>query len=207
VYGYNQIVADDWMCDEMYPVTDVHWWGSYPGWDEIEPPPIAPFAFHIGIWTDVPAGEPPSFSHPGILIWQAFVDRTDLNETYVGCDYYPDMPYDACFEYEYIIPDSIWFFQETPGTIYWLSIAAMYYDLPVDFPWGWKTRLPHWNDDAIVILIPTAPVLFDPYIEGYPIEIQETSWDMAFELTTGAGEEELREFGDAPEGALAYIQS
>ncbi|MFH1110081.1 MAG: hypothetical protein V1790_12935, partial [Planctomycetota bacterium] len=51
------IVADDWACTTNQPITDIHWWGSYQQWTTHEPPPIAPEMFHIGIWTDVPAGE------------------------------------------------------------------------------------------------------------------------------------------------------
>lgn len=57
-YGCCQIVADDFLCVTQDPITDIHWWGSYRGWLPSEPPPDAPPFFHIGIWTDVPAGAP-----------------------------------------------------------------------------------------------------------------------------------------------------
>ena len=60
----QQIVADDWFCDTPDPVTDIHWWGSFLGWTDPELPAL-PRAFHIGIWTDVPAGVTDPFSHPG----------------------------------------------------------------------------------------------------------------------------------------------
>ena len=54
-----------------------------------------------------------------------------------------------------------------------------------EFIWGWKTRPHHWNDDAVTIFSPTAPVRDDEYRDGEPIyDNAGASWDMAFVLTT-----------------------
>ncbi len=193
--GYP-IVADDWECRDARPVTDIHWWGSYEGWYDAdppyEPPPqqYQPSQFHIGIWRDVPA-EPPNtpFSHPADLIWEWTVNRADLNEHYAGCDFYTTMQNpDTCFYYDFEIPNDEWFIQD-PGQehVYWLSIAAIYpgNEPPQQYRWGWKTRKPEWNDDAVRIQIPDAPRLGDAYIDGEPIETQdEGSWDTSFVLTS-----------------------
>ncbi|MCK4660945.1 MAG: hypothetical protein KAV82_15600 [Phycisphaerae bacterium] len=50
------------------------------------------------------------------------------------------------------------------------------------YRWGWKTRQPHWNDDAVRITSPTDPVFGSTFSEGLPIENGEGSWDMAFAL-------------------------
>ncbi|MBI5866152.1 MAG: hypothetical protein HZB38_16910 [Planctomycetes bacterium] len=121
------IVADDWVCLDQRPVTDIHWWGSYRNWDQPAPPGARPVAFHIGVWTDVPAGPEP-FSHPGVMLWQWLVPIDQVAETYVGCDFFPPftpIP-ESCFLYTYNIPQPEWFYQEMPGTIFWLSISAIY---------------------------------------------------------------------------------
>ena len=189
VYGWRQIVADDWLCMDYRPITDIHWWGSYIGWNENVPPEPAPSRFHIGIWTDVPAGADVPWSHPGKMIWQWEVPREVLWERPVGCDFHEDYPdwLDTCFRYDLQLPEDVWFWQEGPETIYWISISARYADVepPDEFEWGWKTREHYFNDDAVRIFNPTAPVVGDPFVSGEPIyDNAGTSWDMAFELTT-----------------------
>ena len=78
-YGVNiqsteeePIVADDWNCTDPRPVTDVHFWGSYIGWEtksekpQSHPPVVE--GFMIRIYEDVPAGVDQSYSHPGELL-------------------------------------------------------------------------------------------------------------------------------------------
>ena len=186
LYGFGPIVADDWLCQDQRPVSDIHWWGSYQYWEE-PVPPIPPLAFHIGIWTDVPVGDPCNFypySHPGRMIWEYWAAMAEVNEEWVGYDMHPDVPFiDACFKYDLQLPQEAWFWQEGPGNIYWLSISAIY-DVPPPeaFYWGWKTREHFYNDDAVRIWTPNAPTVGGPpFIEGQPIL---PGWDMAFELTT-----------------------
>ncbi|MBN1879754.1 dockerin type I repeat-containing protein [bacterium] len=185
VFGGPQIAADDWLCDSDNPVILIRWWGSYENWLEPVPPPTAPLLFHIGIWTDVPAGQPEPFSHPGTMIWESVVSRTDILEENVGCDFYTGHPIDACFLYEYSIPEPEWFYQEPGPTIYWLSISAMYGEPPTDYLWGWKTREHFFNDAAIRILNPLVPMPGSIFVTGSPIyEPPDTPWDLSFELET-----------------------
>jgi len=196
VYYWNQIVADDWRCDTDNPVTDVHWWGSFLGWSCEDNPPQIPDSFHIAIWTDVPAGADPNpdvwFSHPGHVIWETVCNNYAYR--FVGWDIDPrdpNAPPEACFEFDYDIPEAEWFKQKPGGNIYWISIAAQYTTGTTPFyPWGWKTRLRDLNsrapDDAVRINNPTDPILGSPYMFGQPIywPTRTQSWDMAFELTT-----------------------
>ena len=56
---------------------------------------------------------------------------------------------------------------------------------PDEWYWGWKTRQPHWNDDAVRIWVPVMPTPGMQYEQGMPIEdAQGLSWDMAYVLTT-----------------------
>ncbi|MGD2108062.1 MAG: hypothetical protein PVI86_01595 [Phycisphaerae bacterium] len=187
-----QIVADDYECTDLRPISDIHWWGSYLGWQSADPPPLAdpgaPDYFHVGIWTDVPAGVDGPFSHPGQLIQDWTVSRASLNERNVGCDFHPDFPGpDTCFRYDFTIPQEHWYLQESADpTIYWLSVSAHYPDGEPTIPWGWKTREHFFNDSAVRITDPNNPTAPDAvYVAGTPIEHPEqVGWDMAFTLGT-----------------------
>jgi len=185
-YGWDQpsmeyelitIVADDFKCEDPRPVVDLHWWGSYEGWQE-QQPPGKPDAFHITFWTDVPAGADPdptvTWSHPGERIWDIICE--EYTEEFVGYDFDPrvDMITDSTFQYNQKLKPDEYFYQQ-PGTIYWVSISAVFTHA-TDWPWGWKTRPDPWNDDAVT---------GEPLNGGWvPIEYPPgTSWDVAFELT------------------------
>jgi len=182
------IVSDDWMCEDNRPITDIHWWGSYQGWNENTPPEVSPRRFHIGIWTDKPATEDEPWSHPNETVWELEVPRSDVRERPVGCDYYPERGVDRCFRYDLLIPEEHWFHQdpESATQIYWISIAAVYERAdPVEYMWGWKTRPQFFNDDAVRIGLPEFPHIGSLFERGSPIEEPDgVSWDMAFELTT-----------------------
>ncbi len=208
-----QILADDWACRDDRPITDIHWWGSYIGYDSPEPPNMGPEMFHIAIWTDVPAGEDRTWSHPGMVVWEWYVPRMELQERWVGCDFYPLSPdqepiVDTCFEYHFIIPKELWFYQDPDptqeGRIYWISIAAFYPDIiPPEYPWGWKCRPHFFNDDAVRIYRPTTPGIEWMFEEGEPlVDLQGNSMDMAFVLTTA--DIPKLDFGDAPEDNTSY---
>ncbi len=209
-----QIVADDWYCDSDAPVTDVHWWGSFLGYDDPNVPyNELPQSFHIGIWDDVPAGggaQP--WSRPGDMLWQH--KCYDYTIKFVGWDIdprYEDVPPEATFYFECYLPEDEWFYQDTGDNIYWVSIAADYSNLPgpPQNPFGMKTRPRDPDsrapDDAVRIFDPTNPVAGSAFNLGEPIEWPlGKSWDLAFVLTT---HEELElDWGDAPVivGALGY---
>ncbi len=190
-------IADDWFCKSPRPVTFIHWWGSYVDWDSTVAPPIAPHAFHIGVWTDVPAGEDKEWSHPGAMIWHWMVPRDALDERVAGDDFHPaymSKP-DTCFEYHFDIPKDEWFYQEGDSTVYWLSIAAVYEEVPDEFVWGWKTREHFFQDDAVYVYEPVQPKIGDIAVETEPIA---HGWDLAFVLGTDEYAIEY-DFGDAPE--------
>ncbi|NLE57964.1 MAG: hypothetical protein GX616_06355, partial [Planctomycetes bacterium] len=181
------IVADDWHCTDQRPVTDIHWWGSFIGWTQPDPPQM-PDAFHIGIWTDVPAGIDKPFSHPGRLIWENYC--TSFVWNFAGYDHDPRglIENEACFQFnQYLNPDEYFYQDPGPdGNIYWISISAIYQQLPVH-PWGWKTRPHFFQDDAVRITDTSMwpPAVGSEWTGGEPIEFpQGISWDVAFELST-----------------------
>lgn len=197
------LMADDWHCRDQRAVTDIHWWGSHLGWTDSNEPPLMPIAFHFGIWTDVPRNPNifNSFSHPGKMIWEH--ECSDYNWEFVAYDKDPRQPFgapalaeDSCFQYYCDLPEDEWFYQEHDpnghGTIYWLSIAAIYESgVDIIFPWGWKTRPHFFQDDAVRIETLEAgaagwpPTVGSKWHSGEPVEHPEgVSWDLAFELTT-----------------------
>jgi hypothetical protein len=194
----DPIVADDWKCEDDRPVTDVHWWGSFLGWNQPHVPPLLPKAFHIGIWNDIPdpnPGDPSVFSHPNEMVWENYCDNWVWN--FAGFDESPRDPNerDSCFQFTQLLSEDEWFYQEpndpndpndpnASATVYWLSIAAIYdhndHNDPNFYPWGWKTREHFFNDDAVRITNtnnptsgtawpPTPPTVGSLWVLGNPI--------------------------------------
>ncbi len=180
-----QIVADDWICTNNQPITDIHWWGSFLGWSQSNLPPMVPEMFAIEFWTDMPAGPNSEYSHPDLYLngLSCSINDPHFSCSFVGWDIDPRgiSPPEACFEFNYILPQP--WEQPLPGSnVYWMSIVASY-NMETQFPWGWKTR-PHFAmDDAVRIfnLPPSDPSNCEP-IE-YPSGV---SWDTAFALTTAS---------------------
>jgi hypothetical protein len=197
-YEFRPIIADDWLCKDQRPVTDIHWWGSFIGWNQPTLPAVVPTTFHIGIWTDVPNGADPlhPFSHPGTLVWQNFCDNWVWN--FAGYDKDPRQTgefMDSCFQFNQLLSQDEWFYQdgnEPNGTVYWLSIGAIYQGQTPQYPFGMKTRQHFYNDDAIRFGMMQGsewpPVIGSQWANGMPIKFPEdpcgVSWDMAFELST-----------------------
>jgi hypothetical protein len=186
------IVADDFRCLGSMPITSIHWWGSYIGWQEPEPPPVKPTSWRIGFWSNVPPMPPGGFSHPGKLLWQIEVDASRVNPEMVGYDEFPDTIPETCFQYYVQLKPEEYFRQakqepNTVDSIFWLSIAAIYPPGPLpNNLWGWKTRPWHWMDDAVTFTIQGnfgPGYVLDPSMIR-PLEIGGESYDAAFELDT-----------------------
>ncbi len=198
---FRPIMADDWVCKDDRPVTDIHFWGSFLGWDQPVPPPEQQIsAFVVGIWTDIPQGVNNPYSHPGQLIWQKTYSTYQWN--FAGYDKDPRGLYqnEACFQYNIYLDPADYFYQApgpVQGTVYWLSIYPLFTQPTGQYRWGWKTRAhtnwppPYHNDDAVRIYDVTGPWPPSPtssiWLEGTPVEYPTgTSWDLAFELSTDA---------------------
>jgi hypothetical protein len=191
-----QIVADDFRCLGTMPITSIHWWGSYVGWEGLEPPQPEPVTWRIGFWSNVPAvpGMPQDYSYPERLLWQFDVPASRVEREWVGFDQHPQFPPDTCFQYYVKLTkaETFWqrdFINNTQQEVFWVSIVAIYPGpMPIPFPWGWKTRPWHWMDDAVRFELTTAPqpgMILDPAMIT-PIEdpLTQQSVDVAFELDT-----------------------
>ena len=191
-----QILADDWLCTDTGPVSDVHFWISMQGdMDDNQGPGVAPpfqiQNLHLSIHRDVPAGQDPNpdvfWSHPGELIkaWDLLPDMFTVRWWDRGDQGWLDPvegvvnPVDHINIYQVNvprIPDPI---RQEEGTIYWLDLCVDATDAagnPVDL--GWKTSMAPVFNDAAVFLGPDGNwyPLHDPQTQDIPL-------DLAFVIT------------------------
>lgn len=187
----NRIAADDWICLDPGPVTGIVFWGAYAGWDSAAPPPDAPAAFQIGLWSAGQASGDTVFGGPAECVRQWRVNRSALGEADTLLTDWRGQ--NRCFRYSFDVPPSDRFFQEGDSTVYWLSIAAVYGGTPEEHAWGWLTRNHYFRDDAVVILDPASPSVGSRTIRTAAVE---KGWDLAFQLKTDRFEAAF-DWGDA----------
>jgi hypothetical protein len=152
---FPAILADDWLCSESGWVKDIHFWGSWlHGHDELIR------SFRISIYEDVPAGVDSPYSHPGELLWEHVISNFMVTEINPGQweGWYDPGPgiflaedHAQFFQYDVYLDSLLWFLQEE-GTIYWLSITANVVSA-VEALWGWKSSVHHWQDNAVWSMI------------------------------------------------------
>ena len=193
----ESIMADNWFCYNPKPVTGIRWWGAYADWDSLMPPENAPDYFHIGIWTHTTEDEVYEFTHPGELIREWFLERSQVQEM-AAKSFYDSETMEkpgSVFQYQFNIEPDAWFYQEGESNIYWIHIAAVYDEIPDCHHWGWLTREHYYHEDAERINLPNDPHPGAMFEEGVPIGSYR---DMAFILFTNEMESEF-DFGDAPD--------
>lgn len=182
-----RMVADDFLCDTNKPVTAIRWWGSFLNWRQEAIPPQLPYAFLLTIWTDVPdpnPANPDTYSHPNEIVWSNYCPSYSVS--FYGWEWDPGITTIdlAKFEfYQELDYDDYWY-QPNDANIYWLGIMALYGDLTEDpcYPWGWETREHFFQDDAVGFLgMPELNTSY-PADKFEPIEWQEETWDLSFEL-------------------------
>lgn len=177
------IRADDFVSDGRR-ITDVHWWGSYIGWQTNfpappEPPDPGPPNYNVlGFWlswhTDIPTNGQQTYSMPSEPALERFyVPIEKCHEVYYGTvhQYWktlpPPEPQSYEHEYQYYVdlldPEindgQPWL--ETNGVIYWLDIQAVLSNAWEEQGaphrgWGWKTTHPdyQWQDVSAVASYP-----------------------------------------------------
>ncbi|MBI4578500.1 MAG: PEP-CTERM sorting domain-containing protein [Planctomycetes bacterium] len=148
--NYSKVLADDWLCTETGPVSDVHFWGSWYG-DIVGAISWVQISIHADI--PDPDGPGPEYSKPGELLWLQVFYPTQFTvrpwDTGQQGWYDPNLEYwrrpdhSQTWQYNIVnIPDP---FIQQKGTVYWLdiSVESNYGE------WGWKTSYLHFNDDAV----------------------------------------------------------
>ena len=207
------ILADDFLCTETGPITDIHIWGSW--YHDYLPFDMDPNAvsFILSIHADIPAGTGGiDYSRPGEVLWymqfdgaagefQARVWEAGIDEGWMEPPEWYEFPGDhVCWQYNFFLDAAQAFIQHgTPDNpiVYWLDVQATPHDGQAWF--GWKTSLDHWNDDAVWGT--GEEPYFGPWYELiYPPqhEMWGQSIDLAFVITGEQQHDEL-DWGDAPD--------
>lgn len=150
------ILADDFLCTNTEPITDIHIWASYVN----DTQPTTNAIYTLSIWSDVPAGTGgTNYSQPGIKLWtEAFTNGQyqvrRWNSNAVERFWNPDLGPTSIFPMD----TNIWqynFYPTNPFIQYGTPAAPITYWLSVTVRQaapgtvGWKTSTNHWNDDAV----------------------------------------------------------
>ena len=188
------VLADDFICTNTGPITDIHLWGSWLN-NQVSSNTTT---FWIAMFADVPANPPNvPFSHPGGLIWEQCFAPGQYSESLYGSgqEYFldPGPP-------QIVGSDSqIWYYcfyptnppiqqgsTSNPKT-YWLAVFAQ---MPTgaQSPFGWKTTTNVQHD--ISVHAPWPGVFCPTNITGtgFPwtptFDTFNSPLDLAFKLTT-----------------------
>ena len=198
--GYQSFVADDFLCNDPRPITDIHWWGSY--WEApyaspsssywLDPStaggaPVLPqtvLGFTFTIFDHLPIAIDPStttmpYAHPGPALYTAYVP---INQVAINLHYVIDRTDDGIIGN--VGDEAVWQynvdleipFQQVLGTTYWLSIQAEVDTSPVQ--WGWHAADTLTGNNATQS--GPAGLWGLPYDRDWVLMVDK---DMAFELT------------------------
>jgi len=188
--AHTWFVADDFFCGENGPITDIHFWISYSGYDNDIP--IDPCALEVGICGDDPFGLPDTDNW--LWYWNSWGGYGPLN---INIRYYGSglQGWHCPVTQKWLPEDHTSFFQvniteipdpamQVAGGHYWLVLWAL---TPEPSLIGWKTSM----------TMNGAPAVWTP---SYPCDWMplDLGGDLAFVITGGEPTEPL-EFGDAPE--------
>jgi hypothetical protein len=193
----NIVLADDFPCTTMGPISDIHIWGS---WSNNVHATIT--NFWLAIYSDVPAGtnfttQQITNSHPGNLLWQqSFVTGQFAEITYgTGSELFFDPTIPA-----FVAPDSLiyyyCFYPTNPfvqggspnqPTNYWL-VAYAQFSVPATggqpTEYGWKSTTSNYNDPAVWgNYLPTSGLPVGNWQSMTNIQTQ-LPINLAFKLTT-----------------------
>jgi hypothetical protein len=195
VWDTPYVLADDFVCTNTGPLSDIHLWGSWLN-DSAHTNSIL---FWLGIYDDVPAN-PPNIpnSHPGTnLLWQQWFNpgqyaesiwTNNAQEQFLDPGQSNVLGGDSVVWYYCFYPTNA--FQQTGTTnnakTYWL---AAYAQLPVgaNYNFGWKTSTGVLKDTSVHAVWPGSPPIanpgwtptgFQPPAGGPPVPL-----DLAFKLT------------------------
>ena len=175
-YGYSSNVADDWLCTNGLPITDIHWWGSYGDWSMDARPENTITGFQIDIFG--------YYAPYPFYIPHARYNLTieEGNETYCGLQEYTGH---SAFEYSIILDEP---FNQEEGSTYWLMIAA-YLEDGTSYEWGWKTTDPdsRYGCGAVKYTGDSwewIPIEYSDYVDPSHPYYDYGPVNMAFELTT-----------------------
>ncbi|MCU0784081.1 MAG: GEVED domain-containing protein [Verrucomicrobia bacterium] len=221
VYNGGIQLADDFLCTQTGPITDIHVWGSFKDdFEGVPPAVLSNMAFMVTIYSDVATNVNNPYSHPGDLKWQRVFGPGQYQAGLVtnipppgewwhgpqpqppGLWQHPGDFY--CYQFDFYI-DRTNAFSQTKSNIYWLSVQCV--QQPGAYYYGWKSTYltNRWNDDAVWLDQFVQPAVWRElrYRDGHPYaNPTNQSLDLSFAISTEQEEEILYDFGDAPDGAL-----
>lgn len=188
MFQQPRVLADDWLCTETGPVSDVHLWFSSQH--------DAPFNItnvHLSIHANVPVGGAETFSHPGDLLWQTDLVpgqfTTRLYDNGSEGWYNPGQSLvvrpDHTNYYQLNVSGITNAFIQQQGTVYWLDVTV-----GSSVPLGWKTSTNRFGDGAVWGNMPN-PIIWNPLNNpdnGQPV-------DLAFVITPEPGVTMLASLG------------
>lgn len=205
------LLADDFMCYQSGPITDIHIWGSFYK-DTLPAGGPGNMIITLRIYSDVPVG-PGGYSQPGTLLWSrtfgpgqfnAGLAMMNTSEWWHNPAATPPLwlanadtnIWQLDF---YIHPTNA--FVQVSNTVYWLGVQYTPVSGNTNYNFGWKTSYRTFNDAACwydsVAGIWRQLVYGDGHPRaGYPPPYNRMH--MAFALSTS----EL-DWGDAPDSAAA----
>jgi hypothetical protein len=158
--NFGWVLADDFLCTNSGPITDIHLWGSWLH-DQVD----LNASYTLTIWSDVPA--PPTggtFSHPGVPLWSqtftpgnyAICPGPSLQEGFydpistTGLAFlgFSTNLYYLCFN---VFPTNTFCQAGTPTaqTNYWLSVSAQSASPTAPDYFGWKSSSDAYGDAAV----------------------------------------------------------
>jgi hypothetical protein len=187
VRNNQYVLADDFVCTNTGPITDLHLWGSWLN----DQPEVNTITFWLAIYSDVPVGQT-TYSHPGNLLWSQVFPPGTYSETPAGfgVEQFFD-PSQGTFGFD----SQLWYYCFNPSnpftqtgttaspTRYWLMA---YEQLPAgtqQYASGWKTTTNVQNDVSVIAAWPGGFPLAN---WGTPLVIPGVGpVDLAFKVTTG----------------------
>ncbi len=188
------VLADDFVCTNSGPISDIHIWGSWLS-DSVDTNSLT---FTLAVYDDVPVGPNNTNSYPGNLLWQETFapGQYEENQVATGSETFLDPGPPAIKGTD----TNAWYYCFYPtnpfvqtGTnsapkIYWLAAYAQLPPGASSYDYGWKTTFSVTNDTSVHApwpgFMPTGnpgwiPTGYQPPAGGPLIPL-----DLAFKLTT-----------------------
>ena len=201
------MLADDFECTSIGPITGIHIWGSWYD-DTLPQPELGPnyyprdVVFTLSIWSDIPAVPGQMHSMPGESLWEHEFDAGEFTARHWATTiegegwYHPNSanPYEfpgdfQIWQYNFSVDPKDAFTQrgsDEEAEVYWLGVSAspLHQDVQ-ETMFGWKTSIDHWNDDAVWMDDPgdNPPWRELKYPEGHNYYGQFMDLDLAFVIT------------------------
>ena len=184
------LLADDFVCTNSGPITDIHIWGSWLN-NLVDSNSLT---FTLGIYDDVPVNPTNSFSHPGNLLWQQtfapgqYAENFFASGTETFLDPGPPNPIgtDTNAWYYCFYPTNPFVQGGTTASPsnYWLAVYAQLPAGTTGYQYGWKTTFIVQNDTSVHAPWPGSLPTSNP---GWMPTLQSSTGgplDLAFMLTT-----------------------